>query len=100
MAAEYNLAENLSLIAELRGRYARIGNLKGNFRYETNFGTGPPIVEKGALYFYGSPSSFYDLDLPLMHCDFMDGDEKYTDRKARLDLSGFSLRIGMRMKIF
>lgn len=96
---EYSFIRNLALVAELQGRFLRIGHLTGNVKYETNYGTGMTITEGGHLHFFGSPD-YYDLDIPLPF-HFQDTDKiHYIERDAILDLSGFSFRIGIRIKLF
>ena len=95
---EYSIIKNLALVVELQGRYIRIGNLKGTAKYETNFGGGRTFEESGTLHFF-SYDYYYDLDIPLpSHINLTN--EKDIERKAVLDLSGFSLRIGIRIKLF
>ncbi|MBC8359300.1 MAG: hypothetical protein H8E54_10215 [Candidatus Aminicenantes bacterium] len=94
---EYSLIKNLALVVELQGRYIRIGNLEGTVKYETNFGSGLTIVERGTLHFFGYGDN-YDLDIPLPYHIFNEID--YIERNAVLDLSGFLLRIGIRIKLF
>jgi len=94
---EYSLKKNLALVMELQGRYIRIGNLKGTVRYETNFGTGLTIVERGTLHFFRY-GYYYDLNITLP-CHLFNEIEE-IERPAVLDLSGFSLRIGIKIKLF
>ncbi|MCK4430344.1 MAG: hypothetical protein KAW19_03485, partial [Candidatus Aminicenantes bacterium] len=63
----------------------------------TNFGSGLTIGEGGTLHFFGR-SDYYDLDIPLPYHIF--NENGYIERNAVLDLSGFSLRIGIRIKLF
>jgi hypothetical protein len=70
-------------------------------KYETNLGSGLTIVEGGHLHFFGSRDYYYDLDIPIPGHVFEDSNEiEYIERNAVLDLSGFSLRIGIRIKLF
>ena len=94
---EYSLIKNLALVVELQGRYIRIGNLGGTVKYETNFGSGLTLVESGTLHFF-EYSYYYDLDIPLPIHIFPEIER--IERNAVLDLSGFSLRIGIRIKLF
>jgi len=94
---EYSLIKNLALVVELQGRYLRIGNLEGTVKYETNFGTGLTIGDGGTLHFFGM-SYYYDLDIPLPSHIFPPFE--YIERTAVLDLSGFLLRIGIKIKLF
>ena len=94
---EYNLKKNLALVVELQGRYLRIGNLEGTVKYETNFGTGLTIGEGGTLHFF-EMGYYYDLDIPLPAHLFPP--LEHIERNAVLDLSGFLLRIGIKIKLF
>lgn len=96
---EYSLKKNLALVVELKGRYLRISNLKGTVKYETNFGSGLTLGDGGTLHFFRY-GYYYDLDIPLPVgvCDANEIEE--IERPAVLDLSGFSLRIGIRIKLF
>ena len=97
VSAEYSLGRNLALVAELQGRYLKLNEFRGNVEYTTNFGTGLTIREGGYLHFFGSPESYYDMDIPLPYHVY--GNWRYIERKAVLDLSGFSFRIGIRIRI-
>ena len=94
---EYRLIKNLALVVELQGRHIRIGNLGGTVKYETNFGSGRTIREIGTLHFF-EMSYYYDLDIPLPIHIFPEIER--IERNAVLDLSGFLLRIGIRIKLF
>jgi len=98
---EYILTKNLALVVELQGRYIRMGNLEGTVKYETNLGSGLTIVEMGHLHFFGSGDYYYDLDIPLPYHIQEDSNEtEYIERDAVLDLSGLSLRIGIKIRLF
>lgn len=94
---EYNLKKNLALVVELQGRYLRIGSLEGTVKYETNFGSGLTIGDGGTLHFF-EMSYYYDLDIPLPIRLFPP--LELIERNAVLDLSGFLLRIGIKIKLF
>jgi len=101
ISAEYNLGRNLALVADLQGRYLKMDDLRGEVEYTTNLGTGLTIGEGGSLHFFGSPEGYYDMDIPLpVHWHIVYGNWQYIERKAVLDLSGFSFRIGIRIRIF
>ncbi|MEW5900115.1 MAG: hypothetical protein AB1715_01490 [Acidobacteriota bacterium] len=99
ISAEIDLLRNLALVAELQGRYGKLSKLRGTVRYETNYGTGLTIVESGILHFFGFPDSYYDLDIPLPY-RIGPLPDQYIERNAFLDLSGFSFRIGIKVRLF
>ena len=98
---EYDIANNLALVLEFQGRYARI-NLKGKRTYSV--WELPWIKEEGNLYIgerdlldegYGEhcPDLIISKSSPS-------GDEFQNIKRAVLDLSGFSFRAGIRIKLF
>lgn len=100
---EYSLAERLALVAELQLRYAVISDFKGLVRRESLLG-GKYSEKTGFLYYH----TRFDLFLGARYAD-IDAWEKppdysiydYADvRKAKIDLSGFSLKIGIKIGLF
>jgi len=89
---EYSLIKNLALVVELQGRYIRIGNLEGTVKYG-----GLATVEQGTLHFI-ERGDYYDLNIPQPYRIF--NEIEYIERNAVLDLSGFLLRIGIKIKLF
>lgn len=98
---EYNIANNLALVLEVQGRYARV-NPKGE--RTSSWWEEPWIKEEGYLYIgernlmnegYGK----YCPDL-IISKSRSSGDEFQNIRKAVLDLSGIALRVGIRIKLF
>jgi opacity protein-like surface antigen len=96
---EYNIANNLALLLEVQGRYARL-NLKGNKM--SSLMEAPWVEEEGNLYIgeidlldegYGEycPDLVISQSMPSGNVNV---------RRAILDLSGFSLRVGIRIKLF
>jgi hypothetical protein len=100
VSAEYGLGRNLALVAELQGRYLKINDLRGSVKYTTNFGMGWPIVEGGSLHFFAMGEDYYDLDIPLPAHAMVYGLPQYLERKAVLNLSGLSFRVGIRVRVF
>jgi hypothetical protein len=100
VSAEYGLVRNLAVVAELQGRYLKISNLRGSVEYTTNFGGGRTIKESGILRYFGSDQDYYDLDIPLPCHPCVLGNEIYIERKAVLNLSGISFRLGIEVGIF
>jgi len=96
---EYRIVNDLSIILEFQGRYARIKNLKG-----TKMITGGIFTEEreeeGVLYI-GEKMWFgeYCPDL-IISPSRPSGDEFRDVRKAVLDFSGYSLRLGIKLNFF
>lgn len=101
---EYNIANNLALVLEVQGRYARIKNLKGNRFYNLTFGVNPGVEEEGILYIGERDLTVegYGENCPdlIISQSKPSGDEFRGVREAALDFSGFSLRAGIRIKLF
>lgn len=99
---EYTLIKNLAFIMEIRGSFARISGFNGTMSYENNFGESSKTI--GALYYFSMwdgwiAAPYYGLEVwekpPELSTRW-----EWDIRKARLDLSGFSLRIGIRIGLF
>jgi len=101
---EYDIANNLALVLEFQGRYARIKNLKGNRFYNLTFGVNPGVEEEGILYIGERDLTIegYGENCPdlIISQSKLSGDEFRNTREAVLDFSGFSLRMGIRIKLF
>jgi len=99
---EYNLTKNLVVVLESQGTYARVKGLKGIMRYEYDWGG--IFEEEGTLYYFSMYDDWigagYD-DLEVWEKPYGGGTRWISDiRKAILDLSGFTFRVGIRIKIF
>ncbi len=98
---EFSICENWALVIEGQGRYVKLKNLKGSklnsdffdFRQEN---IGVLYYVEGPLLFYGD-EPWPDLVITKI---YPSNPDFRTIRKAVLDFSGFSLRIGIRMKLF
>jgi hypothetical protein len=103
---EYNIANNLVLVLEIQGRYVRIKNLKGRRYYSQTFPfeMSSGEEEAGTLYIgerdltnegYGEncPDLIISPSLPS-------GNGFKNIREAILDLSGYSLKAGIRIRLF
>lgn len=100
---EYSLSRNLAFVVEAQGRYVRINDFKGNMQLEHIY-AGIYYEGIGTLYYI----NFWDAGIGAGYTDVevleVSPDDiylfKYPIRKAVLDLSGLSLRIGIRIKLF
>ncbi|NMC66038.1 MAG: hypothetical protein GYA53_07860 [Acidobacteria bacterium] len=102
LSLEYGVVKNLSIVADIEGCLMRNSSMKGSELYYYNYPSEGAILETGALYFVGSSETYYDLMIgEPIHLDAI-GQEPpgYVERKARLDLSGFSFRLGLRLRLF
>lgn len=96
---EYRILDDLSIVLEFQGRYARMKNLKG-----TKIITGGIFTEEreeeGILYI-GEKMWFgeYCPDL-IISPSRPSGDEFRNVREAVLDFSGYSLRLGIKLNFF
>jgi hypothetical protein len=103
---EYSIANNLALVLEIQGRYARIKNLKGHRYYSLTmpFEMSSGEEEGGTLYVgerdltnegYGEncPDLIISPSLPT-------GNGFKNIKEVVLDLSGYSLRAGIRIRLF
>jgi len=98
---EFDIANNLALVLEIQGRYARI-NLKG--KRTSSVWEAPWVEEEGNLYI--GERDLMDKGY-REHCPDLiisksrpSGDEFQNIREAVLDLSGLSFKMGIRIKLF
>jgi opacity protein-like surface antigen len=101
LGLEYGFTDELALVVEVQGRFARIGSLKGKKCAMTNGGLSE---QTGTLYYYkwawfGTGPWYPRLSVSEPPPEGGIGSFKDV-REARLDLSGFALRIGLRMRLF
>ncbi|MFQ6108755.1 MAG: hypothetical protein ACE5L7_04295 [Candidatus Aminicenantales bacterium] len=89
IAVEINLNTRSALVIEYQGRYARIGNFKGT---EEIISGEKRWKEEGTLYYIKGK------DYPRLVILERESGGYETLRKAVVDLSGYSLRVGLRMK--
>lgn len=101
LGLEYGVTDDLALVVEVQGRYARIGPLKGKMcSMSNNF----LFEETGTLYYYrwalfGDGPWYTGLMVMKNPPEGGIVSLKHV-REARLDLSGFALRIGLRVRLF
>jgi hypothetical protein len=101
VSAECSLGRNLALVAEVQGRYLKLNDLTGFVKYTNNYGYGLDFSESGTLHFFSSPEGYYDICIPMpVFWAYQGENRQYVDRKAVLDLSGFSFRLGIRIRVF
>ncbi|MDH5466318.1 MAG: hypothetical protein OEY25_02755 [Candidatus Aminicenantes bacterium] len=98
---DYNLIKNMAFVLEVEGKYARIGYLKGTMLEETDFFE---FGQEGFLYFFNMWDDYigvrYD-DLKVWYAPPEFSTRDYTGiKKAVLDLSGFSFKVGIRIRLF
>jgi hypothetical protein len=101
LGLEYGIRDGLALVAELQGRYARIGSLKGT---RTDMSNWSFREENGTLFYYrttmGELGPWY-TELAVSKSPPEVGFVPFKDtREAVLDLSGYSLRVGLRVALF
>lgn len=97
---EYNFTRNLALVIEAQGRYARIKKLKGDEIY-----VGTMYAEQnyyGAMYYFEKKDVITDKYYSRLgfYKEKPDNPDYRNIRNAELDLSGFFLRIGIRIRLF
>jgi hypothetical protein len=100
VGVEYPISNNLYLVTDIQARYVRISNLQGSSDYRGSDGT--HLERKGILYDF----PYYDLGidtdyrrLDIWETSEMAGERIGDARKAILNLSGFSLRVGVKVNL-
>ena len=96
---EYNIKKYLSLVFEGRGIYAKIDSFEGTIK--TNNSTGAEYTQEGIFYYWeeldkslgiGTSHIVPEKPEPIWY--------RRDIRKFTLDLSGVSLRVGIKIRIF
>ncbi|MGB2765120.1 MAG: outer membrane beta-barrel protein [Candidatus Aminicenantaceae bacterium] len=100
---EFSISNALALVLEAQGRYVRIKNLKGTRVYNHTLFAITKIDE--GILFVGERDMVaegYGEDCPelMISQSKPTSDEFQNIREAVLDFSGFSLRVGIRIKLF
>jgi hypothetical protein len=102
MALEYFLTHRLALVVEYQQRHIKIGSLKGTWKWINNWSDS--FEKKGTLYYFTE----WDFFIGTRHAslEIFEEPPEYSIRsiedlrEAVLDLSGHSLRIGIRIMLF
>jgi hypothetical protein len=102
VSLEYALLKNLALVIDMRGSFVTIRNFIGVMDWENNFGQKYSTI--GYLYYFLMFDEFAGLGYRGLEVwerppDF-DVRSLSNIRKARLDLSGYSLRVGIKLGLF
>jgi len=107
LSLEYGIGKNLSIMADFEGRLMRNSSMKGRMVYTRATSPGSitdvtAIYASGDLNYIKSADGYYDLtvDTPILFDATGLPLSGLTERKARLDLSGFSFRIGLKLRLF
>jgi len=100
---EYSIANNLALVLEVQGRYARLSNLKGN-RY-FSIGTFSHYDEEEGTLYIGErdfTDEGYGENCPdlIISSSKPSGEGFRNIKEVSLDLSGITFRVGIRIKLF
>ncbi len=99
---ECKILDDLSIILEFQGRYARIKNLKGTkMTTERIDGAFPEEREEKGVLYIGERMWFSEYFPDLMTSPSKtSGDEFRNVREAVLDFSGYSFRLGLKLNFF
>lgn len=103
ISVEYSITRKLAIVAEVQAMHAKMKNLKGKEWKESEF-FGIHGEEKGTLYYFNKR----DLGIGARYDDltvweeppFASLEDITNVRKAVLDLNGYSVRAGIRIKLF
>lgn len=99
---EYNFAKNLAIVIGAQGRHARIKKLRGDEIYVGQYNVDPQKHYYGAVYYYEEKDVITEKYYSRLA--FYREKPDYPDykniRDAELDFSGFSLKIGIRIRLF
>jgi hypothetical protein len=98
MGLELDIAKNIAFVVEGYGRYAKIGDFRGDRDWSMSFG--PDGSKKGGLYYYESDTPYGWLPYIEISDGVPRGANRRDARKATVDFSGFTVRIGVKIRLF
>lgn len=99
---EYTVAKNFALVFEVQGRSARIKKLEGT---EILVGDGYSESFYGSVYYFEKKDIITEKYYSLVgfykeYPDFLPSPRYRNIRESELDLSGYSFKIGLRIRLF
>ncbi len=100
---EFNFSSRMALFVEAFGRYAKLKALKGNYSFEETFlgYQEQESIDEATLWYYEWRSSLTGNYYPTL--EFNDDKPEETSfvkniREGEVDLTGFSIRMGIRIR--
>lgn len=97
---EIKLSKTFSLIIEATGRYLKVNDFQGEYKYSTSYYKYPDLPIKDTLYYYEYSyykDSFWMTELKI--CGKPVGNGVRNVRPAEVDFSGFSLCFGFKINL-
>lgn len=102
VAFEYQLNHKLALVAEFQYRLSKISGFKGTLKRDSIHAE--KSEKSGTLFYYTEWNYFIGIRLPTLEIWPESPNDPYKwindVRKASLDVSGYSMRIGINIRIF
>lgn len=101
LVLQYSLTSRLALTAEFQTRWTKIGGLEGKLKHMNEQGEG--VEKDGTLYYFTEWNFFIGTRIAALE---MGPDIYYApyrwirdEREAKLDLSGYSVRMGINIRL-
>jgi len=102
VSLQYSITNRFALLAEFQKRQIRIGSFEGNLNSRDIYGVSHE--KRGTLYYY----TIWDLFVGVRHADLGIWPDIPEDpfieirdiKKATVDLSGYSIRLGISVRLF
>ena len=98
MGLELDIFKNIAIVVEGYGRYAKIKDFEGDRDWSMSFG--PDGSLKGGLYYFESDTPYGWLPYIGISDRVPGGANRRNVRIATVDLSGFTVRIGFKIRLF
>ncbi len=102
LGLEFNLSRNMALLVEGFGRYAKLKSLQGDYTWKRDFfGHEEGIIEKATLWYYDWRSSDTGKEYPRVQFDDnvpIETPFQRNIREGEVDLTSFSVRLGIKIK--
>ncbi len=102
LGLEYSPVRGISLIAEFEARTLKFKKLDGKQVHDIDFyESSTPYITHGNMLIYGSPERGYDLSTEHpFYLDYSSLPAGYIEREATLNMSGYSFRVGISIRVF
>ena len=98
MGFEFDIAKSIAFVVEGSGRYAKIRDFEGDKDATNSFGLNTST--QGGLYYYESLTSYGYVPFISIKEEPPFGPNYRKVRKATVDLSGFTVRTGIKIRLF
>jgi hypothetical protein len=96
--SKFDITKSIAFVVEGSGRYAKITDFEGDYDATNSFGVNTST--QGGLYYYERLTSYGYVPYIGIQEEPPSGPNYRKVRKATVDLSGFTVKIGIKIRLF